>query len=243
MFWKVRLPLLLSFVAGVLPIIGFFASEHFAFLRDPETGISSTLEKWMVIVSAFALPLGVVNVLQNNVRKVERRDTGWPFAVVLLTGLIVMGGAGILGFFGTFTEKPLFGLFQGITDLPDGRRTPFAWMADYFYIPLQSTMFSLLAFYIASAAFRAFRARNVEATILLVAAVIVMLGRIPPGEAVFAPFGGQTWLPRFTEWLMSVPNGAAQRGIIIGAALGAASLSLRVILGIERSYLGLEKSE
>ena len=42
---------------------------------------------------------------------------------------------------------------------------------------------------------------------------------------------------------MNCPNAAAQRGIIIGAALGAACLSLRVILGIERTYLGLEKSE
>jgi len=96
------------------------------------------------------------------------------------------------------------------------------------------SLIGLLAFYIASAAFRAFRVRNIEATILLVAAVVVMLGRIPAGEGIFG---------RFTEWLMQVPNGAAQRGIIIGAALGAASLSLRVILGIERSYLGLEKGE
>jgi len=56
--------------------------------------------------------------------------------------------------------------------------------------------------------------RNVAATILLVAAVVVMLGRIPVGEGLFG---------HFTEWLMQIPNGAAQRGIIIGAALGAAS--------------------
>src|SRR5512147_1512058 len=105
-------------------------------------------------------------------------------------------------------------------------------------------MFSLLAFYVASAAFRAFRVRNLEATILLVSAVIVMLGRIPLGDYIFSAFpGGETWLGRFTEWMMDKPNTAAQRGIIIGAALGAASLSLRVILGIERSYLGLERSE
>jgi hypothetical protein len=69
---------------------------------------------------------------------------------------------------------------------------------------------------------------------------VVMLGRIPLGESIM---GGNPWLAHFTDWLMDWPNAAAQRGIIIGAALGAASLSLRVITGIERTYLGLEKSE
>jgi len=31
---------------------------------------------------------------------------------------------------------------------------------------------------------------------------------------------------------------SVQRGILIGAALGAASMSLRIILGIERTYMG-----
>jgi hypothetical protein len=101
-------------------------------------------------------------------------------------------------------------------------------------------MFSLLAFFMASAAFRAFRARNVEATILLIAAAVVMVGRIPLGESIL---GGRPYLAHFTDWLMNWPNAAAQRGIIIGAALGAASLSLRVIVGIERSFLGIDKSE
>jgi hypothetical protein len=42
-------------------------------------------------------------------------------------------------------------------------------------------------------------------------------------------------LGKLTEWIMDVPNGAAQSGIIIGAALGAASMAIRVILGIERA--------
>jgi hypothetical protein len=77
----------------------------------------------------------------------------------------------------------------------------------------------------------------VEATILLVAALIVMFGRIPFGEMI------SKWWPLTTEWIMARPNMAAQRGIMIGAGLGAASMALRVIVGIERSYLGLGKGE
>jgi hypothetical protein len=113
-----------------------------------------------------------------------------------------------------------------------------------FFNPLQAAMFSLLAFYIASAAFRSFRIRNIEATILLGAAIIVMLGRIPFGEMILSWIpGGERVMPSLTEWIMNTPNAAAQRGIIIGAALGAAALSLRVILGIERSYLGLRSGD
>jgi hypothetical protein len=178
--------------------------------------------------------LGVVNVLQGNLRKIERRLPGWPFAISLLAGLLVMGSFGILSAFRV-------GPFQGILAAPDGRSTPFYWMTTNLFNPLQAAMFSLLAFYVASAAFRAFRVRNVEATILLVAAFVVMLGRTPLGEYVFCWIpGGEHWVPRLTDWIMAVPNTAAQRGVIIGAALGAASLSLRVILGIERSYLGLK---
>ena len=187
----------------------------------------------MVIIASFALLLGVINVVQTNVKKIERRQAGWHYGLFLLAGMIAMGTCGILG-------AIQVGPFQGIGFRPDGSRTPFQWGAEFIFNPLQATMFRLLAFFMASAAFRAFRARNVEATILLIAAAVVMVGRIPLGESIL---GGRPYLAHFTDWLMNWPNAAAQRGIIIGAALGAASLSLRVIVGIERSFLGIDKSE
>jgi uncharacterized integral membrane protein len=228
-FLKLQLPLFLTLLAGLIPIVAFFASpeaHQIQFTKD-------RLEKYMVIIASFALMLGVINVVQSNVRKIEKRHTGWQYGAFLLAGLLGMAISGILG-----TIK--VGRFQGIGYLPDGSRSPFQWGAEFIFTPLQATMFSVLAFFMASAAFRAFRARNTEATILLIAAGVVMLGRIPLGESIM---GGNPWLAHFTDWLMDWPNAAAQRGIIIGAALGAASLSLRVITGIERTYLGLEKSE
>ena len=223
-----RIALILTFAAGTLPIVAFFTPQATV------DWTSDRFESWMVIIAAFALPLGVVNVIQVHSRKIARREAGWFYSVVLLGSLLVMGGAGVLG---------AFGLPEGgIGKNPDGSSTPFDWLFGTFFFPLQGTMFALLAFFMASAAYRAFRIRSFQATLLLVAAVIVMLGRIPFGEMALSwlpeGWGAGHWLPSLTNWIMDKPNSAAQSGIIIGAALGAASMSLRVVLGLESSYLG-----
>jgi hypothetical protein len=114
---------------------------------------------------------------------------------------------------------------------------------EYGMYPLQSTMFAMLAFYVASAAFRAFRARNAESVLLLGTAFLILLGRTVLGTWLTA------WLPdegfwsffkisNLTVWVMQVFTTAGTRAIMIGIALGIASTSLKVLLGIDRSYLG-----
>jgi hypothetical protein len=122
-----------------------------------------------------------------------------------------------------------------------GQSTPFWWLYEYVFKPLQATTFAMLAFYVASAAFRAFRAKNVEAVLLLGTAFIVLLGRTYAGVILTA------WLPdwlsglrleNLTVYIMQVFNTAGNRAIMIGIALGIASTSLKVLLGVDRSYLG-----
>src|SRR5690606_28594301 len=118
-------------------------------------------------------------------------------------------------------------------------------------VPMQATMFSILAFFIASAAFRAFRARSFEATALLIAGCIVMIGRVPVGDviAVSMKDAGAIWpalsnpyaifdFPALTSWLLNIPNQAAQRGILLGVLLSQIAIAIRIIFGIERTYMG-----
>lgn len=117
----------------------------------------------------------------------------------------------------------------------------FWWLYEYAFTPLSATVFALLAFYVASAAFRAFRAKNIEASLLLGTAFIILLGRTYAGVAL------TSWLPdevsglkieNLTVWIMKNINSAGTRAIMIGIALGIASTSLKVLLGVDRSYLG-----
>lgn len=121
--------------------------------------------------------------------------------------------------------------------------SPFWWLYEYAFKPLTATMFAMLAFYVASAAFRAFRAKNLEASLLLGTAFIILLGR------TFAGVMLTNWIPEdspvsglrieeMTMHIMTVFNTAGNRAIMIGIALGIASTSLKVLLGVDRSYLG-----
>jgi hypothetical protein len=110
----------------------------------------------------------------------------------------------------------------------------YLWFYDHVFDPCNSTMFALLAFFIASAAFRAFRARNTEAALLLGAAILVMIGRAPVGGYI------SDFFPDLATWILDIPNNAGRRAIMMGAALGGIVTGLRVILGIERSHLGAD---
>ena len=199
-------PLVVTFLTGALLIAIFFIPHHAA----QET--QSVILEWADIVYFFALLLGSMALWAMHQKKVRQRGEGWIYSVVTLVAL-----AGIT----------ILGVVQGVSaDTVVGR------VYNMVNAPLASTMFSLLAFFIASAAFRAFRARNVEATLLLVTAVVMMIGRVSIGEFMWKGF------PPLTEWLLDVPNLAAKRAVAIGLGLGAISTALKIILGIDRSYLG-----
>lgn len=110
------------------------------------------------------------------------------------------------------------------------------------YKAAQATMVSLLAFFVATASFRAFRVRSWETALLMGAAFVVMLGNVPICNTLnqwLAGFGlGFIDIAGMKEWLMSVPNSAAQSAILIGAVLGYMASALKILLGIDRSWLG-----
>jgi len=164
-------------------------------------------------------------------------DQNWQYYIITLVSFIVMVALGI--FWGTEKNPGLLGNGNQISAFIGSK--PFDYLFDNIYQHLQATMFSLLAFFIASAAYRAFIARTFESTLLLVAAILVMLGNTSIGFLLTGWIPDSLnflHLPKITEFIMKYPTTAGQRAIMIGAALGIIGSSIRIILGIERSYLG-----
>ena len=206
---KRTVPLLITMVSGLFVLFGFF-------VREPHVrGVYDDIQQYVIVVIAFTYVLGVANMVQTNAVHIRRRSPDWPYKIVLLVGLVATMAVG-------FSE--------GLRYLDDGSR--FSWIYETFYSSMSATMFALLAFFIASAAFRAFRVRSPEALLLAIAAFILMIGRVPIGAAI------HPWIPQAADWLMEVPQNAAKRGILMGAALGVMATGLRVIFGVEKTYGG-----
>ena len=196
-------PVVLGFIVGMLMLIQYFTPNTWI-----EARYNNVLD-WKQVVFGITLILGVVSLFLYHWKKIERREEGWFYSVVTVAGLVFMIVVAVI-----FTKE----------------RGPYPWMFDHVQAPMQSTMFALLAFYVASASYRAFRARSFHAALLLLAGVVVMLGRVPLGEMI--------GLHHISTWILDYPNLAAKRGIMIGVGLGIVATAIKIIVGIERTYLG-----
>jgi hypothetical protein len=184
---------------GLFVLLDFFVQNAFIWT------LKFVFVRWAIIVAAFAMILGFFNVLIVHLNKILRFKQGWFYSIFLvLTMMIVL----------------ILGLIEG----PQGSLT--SRIFQYVLFPLQATIFSLLAFFVASAAYRAFRLRSWESALLVITGVIVLLGQVPLWEA----------LTSFKEWILGVPSMASARGILLGVALGTVATGLRVLLGIDRPY-------
>jgi len=107
--------------------------------------------------------------------------------------------------------------------------------------PMGSTVFSLLAFYMASAAYRSFKLKSREALLMMGSAFIVMLGQIPIGLWLTHRLPEALWLPVMSQWILYIANSAAVRGMWFGMMVGAIAVGLRFWLSLERgAFFGKE---
>ncbi|MBN1947101.1 MAG: hypothetical protein JW797_15605 [Bradymonadales bacterium] len=273
---KKQVPLFITFLFGTVMILATFIPHYPFKLADTE------MSMFFDILAAFAILLGGGNLMRIHVTKVAKHKKGWAYSLITVVGFLTM-------------------LIVGLFKLPLGPTSGVGLENSQLYMyklyqfvlrPLQSTMFALLAFYVASASYRAFRAKNREATMLLLAAFFILLGRTLIGTAITAYLPGiveiffaivlgwvawdqsksKNWvivglmgaiglfllgrtiygygvvltggemefitIPKLVNWIMIYPQMAGQRAIMIGICLGVISMSLRIILGVERSYLG-----
>jgi len=201
-----------SFPLGIAAIVGILMILELFQVGKEITSSAAMVRDWVVIISGFALCLGAVHVTGFHVNQIRKRTAGrWPFSIVLLAVMFSYIAVGV-----------------SLTTMSGTYR----WLYDAINFPLAQVMFSLLAFYIFSAAVRAFQARNFEAVAFLLCAILVVIGNIPSMPLISSA------LAQIGPWILDVPTKGAFRGLLITAALGIIVLGIRTLLGRETAYLG-----
>jgi hypothetical protein len=224
-------PIAILGLSGVILMLAYFSPLT--------TSWGETVLEWFNILAAVAFVLGAGNLLAVNLEKISSRRPGWAYAAITLLSFFLMLGFGLLKV-GAVPNPQHPGVhLAGNYETAD---SPFGWIYEYVFSPLTATMFAMLAFYVASAAFRAFRAKNTESILLLGTAFVILLAQTAAGmfltgwipeDSAFA-FLRLDWMKvAITEHIQT----AGMRAITIGIALGVVATSLRLILGIDKSYL------
>jgi hypothetical protein len=189
--------------------------------------IPSVISPLANIMSAFLLGLGLFSLAHVHFTNIVRRRPSNYNSIALLVAAAVML---FFGFWSKSTEHAPFWVNATFQHLFNG-----------LYQGMDAAMFSLIAFFILSAAYRAFRIRSVEASILMVSALIVLLGLSfgvlltmwVPDSGLAANFRMETW----SSWILQVISAPALRAIDLGIGLGMLAMALRIWLGIERGAL------
>ncbi len=186
------------------------------FLAVPEIkSAAAELKTWATIISTMALTLGAVNIIRVHGRNVRRRAPGiWyhsAFLIFIFAFLTILG----------------------LTNIDNPSANPvYKWIFDNAYVSLGQTWYAITGFYIASAAYRAFRARNIDAALLLIAGIFVMLLNAPIGEVIWVQ------IPVIGRWFNDIGQMPAMRTFLIVAAFGILAFGFRTLLGRERGFYG-----
>lgn len=234
---KRTIPLLITAIGGFVLIGAYFVPMA--------QNWGEVVAIWFDVLAAIAFILGGGNLLKTHLKRISDRVSGWGYSGIVVASFLLTLFVGLIKVgvdpSPQFPEYGWSGAYRQTGGL-------FWFCYQYVFQPLTATMFALLAFYIASAAFRAFRAKNLEAMLLLGTAFIILLGRTFAGVALTSWIDPAVWsgfeyftglrTENLTVYIMSVFNTAGNRAIMIGIALGIVATSLKVLLGVDRSYLG-----
>ncbi|HEY3227672.1 MAG TPA: hypothetical protein VGJ87_00545 [Roseiflexaceae bacterium] len=210
---------LIAGVAGLLVLIDFAGSV------GSVDALARVLVNWAALLAALALLVGLLSVAISHFMRVLRRRPDWGYSVVLLVAmlLVIISGT-VVGFWNTGGETKVV-LFPQLVE------QPIRDLFRAFYQPLAASFLALLAFFGLSAALRALRRRTADALVIVIIAVVVLaLAGLPQLAALPLLGDGVRWVSDYVAL-------AGARGLLLGSALGALVVGVRVLLGFDQPFL------
>jgi len=188
----------------VTAIVVIMSVDYF-FAAPAVKAVSDGLKMFSVPIIALTLIGSTLALYGQHARRVIRKQKEWIYDLVLIGCMTV---AIITGF-----------LYTPASD----------WIQNNVSQPLVIALWGFYCLFTASAAWRAFRVRSLEAGLLLVASVMTLLLNAPAAPA----FWGS--IPVAGNWVMNIPSMAATRGINIGVAIGTFAIAVKTMLGYEKT--------
>jgi len=174
----------------------------------------------LIVIGLFAIGIGLVNIFMLHSHRIIRFRPNWEHSIVLFVGFFTVMTFAVLKWTGP--QPPPGQPHVGAGNL-------FDYVVTKILVHMNSTIYSFLAFFVTSAALRAFRVRGLESAVMMVSAVIVLSAMAP--ETSF-PF-----LAQFREWMDAKINTAVFRALTFGMILGGITVAMRMWLGIERGAM------
>jgi hypothetical protein len=197
----------IALFTGLIVLLGYFIPAL--------APVQNILLQWAILLAAFAVLLGVFNLISVHGEKIRRNEKGSAYSAILL-----------LAFFVTFFA----GLFLRFWR-PD--QPWMQWIMNAILQPVESSLMAILTVTLIYAAIRLPRRHPTLNSLLFLAFALLSLtglATLPWGEV---PFIGL--LARWTNQVLAL-GGA--RGILLGVALGTLTTGLRVLFGVDRPYGG-----
>lgn len=210
---KRLIPILLGSVAGILVLANLLFPQQSAAVQSS----SAALLRWVTVVAAFALLVGVTNVVMQHLRRLIKREGPWVYSIPLLIGVVIPPAIALYGY-----------LAEGKTDATSSAL--FQDMVEWVYTPLSVSLLALLTFFAISATIHAIGSGNREAMLVIAVALAMLVAQLPLLARL--PYLGAT-----ISWIQNYVALAGLRGLVFGAAIGAIVASVRILLGLDRPYL------
>lgn len=199
------IPMILMTVSVIVVLADYYIAS--TTLRD----VSTNLQNWGSLLIAFTVYVACGMTLMNNINQFNKRAENWYFA-----GLMPV----------IFIVYTIFGLIVTPSDIN------YAFVVNNVVNVIYGTLSSTTAFFSVSAAYRAFRARNWNAVIMLTIFLVTVFGNMSLGMAMFPG------IDALRDWINTIPASAGLRALVITSCVGLIGFGIRMILGHEKGYFG-----
>jgi len=212
-------------------------SESVAFWLQDAVPVAGNIANTL---SIFLLGLGIYSLMRIHLKRLFGMHKDWFFSGVVIVSMLTMV---VAGYWNYYLVK--YGPNAAVLSAGPAQWTPlnrfYDILFDGLYQTMDAAMFSIIAFYILSAAYRAFRVRSVEATILLAAALLMMLSLMGPfvqlwnsGVGGHSAFVDNFKIDEIAMWIRKSFQEPGIRALQFGVGLGALAMGLRLWLSLER---------